>query len=127
MILSILGILIVGQLCRFGLPWWGVAPVAAIAVWIFPQSGVSAFLSGLIAGALLWGSAAYMLDHANSSALSAKIGQIFQGLGSMQLVGATALLGGIMGGMGALTGQFARDMFSKPKKDYYAKRGKRRR
>lgn len=124
MILSILGILLLGQFCRFGMPWWGLAPIAFIVSWIFRLPGLGAFFSGLIAGALLWGSAAYFPDAANGSALSAKVGQIFQGISSSGLLYVTALIGGLLGGMGALTGQWARDMFSKPDRIYYGKRRK---
>lgn len=122
---STLVIFIVGNLCHFGLPWWSVAPIAAIVFIIWPKTGPIAFAAGVTAGTLLWTVSAVWLNVANGSVFSAKIGQVFQGLSTANLLYITGLIGGLLGGFGALTGQMARDMFSTPKqRDYYVKRGK---
>ena len=121
--LSALVILILGNLCSFGLPWWAMAPIAAFVVWLFPQSSVGAFLSGFLGGILLWGLHAYLLNTANGGVFSTKIGQIFQGLTSNNLLFATALMGGLLAAFGALTGQWAYDLRAKSEpRDYYARR-----
>jgi hypothetical protein len=126
-IFSALLIFILGNLCSFGLPWWAIAPIAAVVVWLFPQTGLSAFLAGFLGGMLLWGLHAFLLNSANEGVFSAKIGQIFQGLSSNNLLLTTALMGGVLAGLGALTGQWANDLRANTEpKDYYTRRKKGR-
>lgn len=122
--LAVLAVIFVsGNLCRFGLPWWTIAPFAAIAVFLLPQqSGFRAFLAGFIAGALVWGLAAWLADNANGGVLSAKVGGLFQGIGSGGVLGVTTLIGALLGAFGALTGQMAVELSRKPQKNYYGKR-----
>lgn len=122
-LLSTLVIFLLGNLCHFGLPWWALAPIAAATIWAFPQSGFSAFVSGLIAGALLWGINAYWLDAANGAVFSGKVGQLFQGVSGGKLLLVTTVMGALLGGFGALTGKWGKDLFQKPaSKDYYQRR-----
>jgi hypothetical protein len=121
--ISTLLIFLLGNLCRFGLPWWGIVPIAFVVAYAFPQSGFGAFLAGLLAGTLLWGVHALLLNAANGGVFAAKIGQLFQGLSSVQLLYASALMGGLLAAFAALTGQWARDLTVKePGKDYYKRR-----
>ncbi len=85
-LLSTLLIFLLGNLCHFGLPWWGIVPIAFVVAWALPQAGWSAFSSGLLAGMLLWGVSAVLLNTANGGMFSAKIGQIFQGLRSTSAI-----------------------------------------
>ena len=113
-----LWILIFGNLGHFGLPWWTVVPIAAIAGWLFPLSAGKNFSAAFVAGALLWFANAFLLNAANEGMLSAKVGILFQGLKGWHLLAVTGVLGGILAGFGAMTGRFARDVFvgSKPKR-----------
>ena len=122
--LSALLIFIFGNLCNFGLPWWGIVPIAAVFAWLLPQkSAVGAFAAGLLAGLLLWWVNAYLLNTANNGVFSAKIGQVFQGRSGADLMYATALIGGLLGAFGALTGHWARDLTMKvDRRDYYSRR-----
>ena len=106
-----LSILIACSLSPFGLPWWVLVPIAAVAGWLFPLSGGKSFSVAFAAGALLWFFNAFLLDAANNGLLSAKVGRLFQGLRSWQLLALTGLLGGLLSGLGAMTGRFARDVF----------------
>jgi len=114
-------ILVLGCLCFVGLPWWGLAPIAAIATFLLPLSGGKSFLSGLVAGSLLWLVAALLLHFDNGGMLSAKIGQLFMGLRSWQLLSVTAIMGGLLAGLGALTGAYARQMLFPPKRKHNKK------
>lgn len=113
----ILSILIAGSLSHFGLPWWSVVLIAAAAGWLFPLSAGRCFSAAFVAGALLWFTNAFLLNSANTGLLSAKVGLLFQGLKGWHLLLVTAILGGILAGLGALTGCYARDAFvgRKPK------------
>ncbi len=123
MLAAVAVIFVLGNLCRLGLPWWTITPFAAIAIFLLPQrSGFMAFLAGLIAGALAWGATALLADNANGGVLSAKVGELFQGIGRGGVLGVTTLIGALLGAFGALTGQMAIEMTKTPKKNYYAKR-----
>ncbi len=119
--LVLLFILIAGNISRLGGMWWAIAPVAALAVLLFPLGPGRAYLTGTFAGSLLWWASALWLNVANGGMLAAKVGLIFQGLQGMQLLALVALLGGLLGGFGALTGALARAMLIP------VKQGRRRR
>ncbi len=69
-----------------------------------------AFWSGFVGVALVWGIHAWVLDSANASLLSGKIAQMLTskasvpGFGPAMMLLLTTLIGGLIGGMGALTG-----------------------
>lgn len=115
-LLTILFILVAGQLCRFGLPWWAIAPIAALAGWLFPQVPAKSLVSGFIGGFLLWFLLAWWLDMGNDGLLSGRIGVLFMGLSAMSLLLLTGLLGGLLAGFGCLTGRWARDLVGQPAK-----------
>ena len=104
-------VLVLGNLSHFGLPWWALVPVAALAAWLFPLSAGKTFTAAFASGLLLWYLNAFLQDSANGGALSAKVGQLFQGLKGWHLLSLTGLLGGLLAGLGALTGRFAHDVF----------------
>jgi hypothetical protein len=108
-------ILVAGNLSYLGLPWWSIAPVGAIAAFLFPIGIGASWLTGFLAGALLWFANAYVPDHANAGMLSDKIGQLFMGISSMKILLITAVLGGLLGALGVVTGHYARVVFVRPK------------
>ncbi len=103
-------ILIVGNISWLGL-WWAIAPVAALAVLLFPVGPGRAYLIGTAAGSLLWWLSALWQHIVNGGMLAGKVGLLFQGLQGLQLLALTALIGGLLGGFGALTGALARALF----------------
>lgn len=111
-------ILVAGNISHFGLPWWAIVPIAALASWMFPLTAGKSFGAAFVGGLLLWHVNAFLLDTANAGMLSAKVGLLFQGLKGWHLMSVAGLLGGILAGMGALTGYFARSAFvsKKPKR-----------
>ena len=106
-----LSILIFGNLGHFGLPWWSLVLVAALAGWLFPLSSGKNFASAFVAGLLLWLTNAFLLDIANEGLLSAKVGVLFQGLKGGHLLFLTGIFGGILTAFGAMTGRLARAAF----------------
>lgn len=115
-LLTILFILVTGQLSRFGLPWWIIAPLGAAAGWLFPQGAWRCLLSGFAAGFLLWAGYACWLDAANAGVLSGRIGQLFMGLSRWNVVLLTGLPGGLVAGFACLSGRWARDLAPVPAK-----------
>ena len=112
-LLIIVFVLAAGQLCHIGLPWWGLAPIGAVAGWLFPQHAGRILLAGFIGGFLLWVVAAFWLDAPNGGILSARIGNLFMGLSRWHILLLTGLLGGLLAGLGCLTGCWARAAFGK--------------
>lgn len=104
-------LLLSGILLNF-LPWWIIGAVAAIAALVFRTNPVLSFLAGFLGIALLWGLYAGYLDEQNESILSSQLGQIFKGLSSMGLIFTTALIGGLVGGLSAMSGSLLRKMVS---------------
>ena len=92
-----------GWLLGLWLPFWSLAIGAVLAGFLVRPGGWRAFVAGFIAGVVLWGGFAAWIDAANAHLLSARIGQLF-GTGSMGMVLITALLGGLLAGLGCTLG-----------------------
>jgi len=103
--------LVSGVLLNF-LPWWVIGVVAAAVALIFRTKPVLSFFAGFFGIALLWGLYAGYLDGQNESLLSSQLGQIFNGLSSIGLILTTALIGGLVGGLAAMTGSLLRKVAS---------------
>ena len=90
-------------------PWWIIAVAAFIVAALIPQRRLTAFICAFSALFLLWGGQAVLMDTKNEHLLSTKVAQILPMGGSYTaLILVTALIGGLVGGMGALTGSFLR-------------------
>lgn len=100
----------VGSISRFGAPWWVIAPIGALAGWLFPQRPWRSLLAGLAGGFLLWTLNALLLDIPNEGLLSGRIGKLFMGLSRWNILLLTGFLGGLVAGLGCLTGGLARDL-----------------
>ncbi|MDX1943582.1 MAG: hypothetical protein SFU99_23650 [Saprospiraceae bacterium] len=112
-ILFTLFTLIAGFIAQQFLPWWMIAVIAGLLSYIFDlKTGVS-FWAGFVAAALLWASYAGYLDYQNEGILSARIGKLFGGLPGAVLILLTGVVGGIFGGLGALTGSLGRRLTTK--------------
>lgn len=121
-------IVISGLLCWVGLPWWSVVPLAAVAGFFISPSVAGAFLAGFAGGALLWYGSAMWYNILNAGLFAAQIGEVFAGLKNWQLLTITATVGGLLSGMGAMTGCLLREVFipSKPHhRNAYPRRRKR--
>jgi hypothetical protein len=91
------------------LPWWCVALAALIAGAAVPLKSWLSFFAGFAGIFLLWAVLAFWLDKENAGVLSAKMAQVLPFNGNTTLLMlATALVGGLLGGLSALTGSFLR-------------------
>lgn len=106
-LLAILLIAVLAFILGNFLPWWSIA-IAAFVISVFiKQQPFAAFLAGLLGIGLLWAIQAYLIDVANDSILSRKVASLLPLQGSPALlISFTALLGGIIGGLAALSGNF---------------------
>ncbi len=111
-IFGIAGIIILGFITQSFFAWWTIALVAAIIGASIKLNNIQSYLVGFLGVFLLWGAYAFFLNNANDGILARKMGALFGGLETFQMVLITALLGGIVGGFGALTGRLGRSLLS---------------
>ncbi len=105
------------------LPWQAMVGIAAVVggllakkkrrrIFTKPDPQAWSFASGFIAGFVLWGGMAFWVDMKNASILSEKVASLFLqtgagfSFGTGVLVLITAILGGLLGGFGMMTGHF---------------------
>jgi hypothetical protein len=104
--------LIVGGFAiSFLFQWWALAPLFVVISFALNTPPGRAFAGGFLAGSMLYGLYAFYLDSTNLSLLSAKVGQLFQGVSSVQLLLLTSTIGGVLGGLAALVGSSFRGLF----------------
>ena len=96
-------------------PWWMVFVAAGLGGMLIKTKGVTAFFAGFLGVAILWFAQALFIDMANESILSERVAQLFSLNSSMMLILVTALVGGLCGGFGALTGKLLGDLFKREK------------
>jgi hypothetical protein len=97
---------------QFG-AWWGVAIVAAILSFFFKLNPLTSFGIGFSAVSLMWTTYCVILNMINKGEMAAKIGSLIGGLSTPVLIAITAGIGGLLGGLGALTGSLGRDLLNK--------------
>jgi len=91
------------------LPWWTIAICAFIVSVLILQPPLEAFLAGFTGVFLLWFILSWFIDSANNHILSHKIAQLFPMAGiSFLLMLLTAFVGGLVGGLAAISGSYLR-------------------
>ena len=91
------------------LPWWTVAVAAFAAAALVPLKPGASFLAGFLGIALLWGVLAAFIDHANAGVMAGRMAEVLPLKGNkMLLIITTGVVGGLVGGLAALTGAFTR-------------------
>ncbi len=108
-IVSILLIALLSVAACLYLPWWTIAIVAFIVAALIPQKPVMSFFTGFISLFLLWGGIAFFLSSNNNHLLAHKIAVLILKMNNpLLLIVATALIGAVVAGFGALAGSFVR-------------------
>lgn len=93
-------------------PWWFFVFSSAVIALTIRQSAFTTFFAGFMGMFLLWFTLAFIKDTANQHLLSQRVAPLLQlGDSSFLLVVVTGLVGGIVSGMGALTGYHLRRIF----------------
>jgi hypothetical protein len=116
---------ILGYAITLFFPWWAVVIVAFAIGFTLKIKGWVAFLAGFAAMSALWAGFAIFMDFQNGAILSEKVAQLFQLPQSNYLIYITGFIGGLLGGMGSLTGQLFRETLVKEKKRYGSSNRKR--
>ena len=107
-LLIVFFIALLAWLGQLWFPWWIVVAAAFLGGLLSGQRPATAFLSGFLAIAILWGGYALWYDAANEGILSARMARLFGELPAWSMPVLSAILGGLLGGMGSLTGAFGR-------------------
>jgi len=89
-------------------PWWSAVIASFLISVIISTKGVSSFVAGFLGIAILWFFMATITDIQTNSILTTRVAEIFSLPNSMSLIIVTAIVGGIAGGFGALTGSTLR-------------------
>lgn len=90
-------------------PWWSLAPVAFLLSWLLALPPFRSWLAGFLGVFLAWGCYALLRDQANHQILSSRISLLILHRDSPSLlVGITALIGGLVGGLSAWTAALLR-------------------
>lgn len=90
-------------------PWWGFAVTSFLVAILVHQKPFKAFIAGLLGIFILWAGLSWWIDNMNNSILSQRIAHVLPLNGNtylLILVG--ALIAGLVSGMAALSGSFAR-------------------
>lgn len=95
-------------------PWWSVALAGFISgVWLLQKPGMS-FLSSFISVFLLWSGFAFFRSQQNDDILATRFAQLILKSGNpLLLILLTGAIGGLISGLGALSGSLARSIFGK--------------
>ncbi len=109
-LMVLLSTAVLGSLASYALPWWGLAPAAALAGLLFARKGGPSLIGGLLGGGLLWFAYAAAAASGEGQALTARMAEL-SGMGSPAvLMIVVALIGALLAGLGAWTGWQARRM-----------------
>lgn len=119
-ILKIILIAGLSYLVELFFPWWSVVFCAFIVGMILPTKGFNDFLAGFLGVGLLWLIFAWMIDLDTDSILTEQIAPILKMSNALVVVAVTGLVGGLVGGFGALSGSQLRRIFmpDPPKSGY---------
>ena len=113
-LLYLFSLILLAVLLHQFLPSYAIAIAGLLFGAIAPvTSAGKAFAYGLLAGAIVWGVYSGFLNYNNDSMLATRIGNMFGGLSAWSMVVITALVGGIYGGLGSITGFWGRALFEK--------------
>ncbi len=112
-IVSILIIIILGYIGHLFLPFWSIAVVGGlVGAYHAKLSGIRSFFLGFLGAVLLWGIYTILVNNQNDGIIAERIARLFGDMGTIGLILITTLIGGLLGGMGALTGNLGRKLFT---------------
>lgn len=108
----IIQVLITAAVCfilQSFLPWWSMAIGAAAVAYVIDNKGGISFLAGLLGVALLWFVMALYIDMSSHAILTTKVNKLLP----IPALALTAIVGGLVGGLSALSGALLRQGISR--------------
>lgn len=107
-------ILILSFVASYFLPWWIVALIAFLTALFIGKTSGKSFWSGFGAVFVLWVILALLKSIPNDNMLASRVIQLFPLPHNwIILLFITALIGGLVGGMSALSGLLVKKVFTK--------------
>lgn len=97
--------LVLGIVCYYLPIWWLVVVAAAVAGFLFPNGSLKSFATGFGAIGLLWLVQSWWISSGNEGMLLEKLSQVLK-MGAATIYFITFFIGGLLGGMGFLTGSY---------------------
>lgn len=107
-IIQVLATAIICFILQSFLPWWSMAFGAAAVAYFVGNSGGISFLAGLFGVALLWLGMAMYVDAGTQSILTVKVNKLLP----LNVFVLTSVIGGLVGGLGALSGALLKSVIS---------------
>jgi hypothetical protein len=90
-------------------PWWSASVAAFLIGFILYTKPGSSFLAGFLGIAILWFFWAFWANSVNDGILATRVAAIFSLPNNALLLLITSLIGGLVGGFGAMTGSYLRN------------------
>lgn len=106
-------ILVLSFICSYFLPWWFAAVIAFAAALFVGKKPGKAFLSGFLAVFAAWVILALFKSIPNDNILATRVAHLMQLPNWILLLIVTGIIGGLVGGMAALSGTLVRKSFKK--------------
>ena len=108
-LIKLLLIAALAYLLQNAFAWWAVVLASFLINFIIYSKGPSSFVSGFLGIGFLWFFTALITDISTNSILTERVVAIFTLPTSMLLIVVTAIIGGLAGGFGGLTGSLFRN------------------
>lgn len=89
-------------------PWWTIVIASFLISLIISTKSFSSFIAGFLGIAIYWFFMATIIDFKTGSILTERVAAIFSLPNNWLLIMITAIIGGLAGGFGALTGSHLR-------------------
>lgn len=106
-------IIFIATFCSgFLFTWWAAAIIAFVATFYAGRTATQSFWSGFLAVASVWGIHALLKSVPNDHILADRVAKMVHLPGWIWLLIITMLIGGILGGMSALSGLFVKRAFT---------------
>jgi hypothetical protein len=99
------------------LPWWGLAVGAFLVATAFQQSGFRSLINGFAGVFLLWAGVAAVISILNEGVLAGRLAVLFSLPSGWLAVLVTGVVGGVAGGLAALTGNRLRGLLARTRPD----------
>ncbi|MCE7068361.1 hypothetical protein [Dyadobacter sp. CY326] len=109
--MNVIIIIIASALLQILLPWWIVAVVPFIVFLARPATASAAFWTGFASIAIVWLAYGFYLHFTSDGAMSDRIAGIFSLPDGLLLLVVAAIVGGLTGGLAALSGCLTRRIF----------------
>ena len=104
-------ILILSFASAYFLPWWMIAVIAFLAAFFMGKTSGQSFWSGFGGVFIAWGIMALIKSIPNDNILATRVAHLFQLPNWILILLITALIGGLVGGMSALSGVLIKKAF----------------